>query len=379
MAEIRIFYATNRNHLGPRWRPRGYGKKFSDDGAENLRFGHVVFEYDPLRAGEYLNRAAGDDRGDGEGLAEYLAARVKDGGARITPYRERLDPRRSERVQKNARLGSQAMFAELRQAMRGRSDVLIYIHGFNVAWHEAVGTAAALQLMLNREGVGDPEQSVLVVLFSWPSDGLALPLVSYKSDRSEAKASGYAVGRGFLKLRDFLAEMQDRSGGEAPCGRSLHLLCHSMGNYVLQNALARMETFTPYGVLPRLFEHIFLCAPDVNDDVFEPGKPMARLHQLCRQATVYHNRGDVAMYVSDFTKGNPDRLGTAGAARPAQIHHKIQQVDCTPLVTGLVEHSYYLWGPVNSDIRQSIDGLAAGDRRRRRVREGELPNVWRLV
>jgi len=378
MAEIRIFYATNRNHQGPRWRPRGYGRKFSDDGAENLRFGHVLFEYDGGRAAEYLQRPAPDDRGDGEGLAAYLAEQVKE-GARIEAYRERIDPRLSERAQKNVKLGSQAMFAELREAMRERSDVLIYIHGFNVAWHEAVGTAAALQLMLNREGAGDPDQSVLVVLFTWPSDGLALPLVSYKSDRSEAKASGYAVGRGFLKLRDFLASLQDRDGNEAPCGRALHLLCHSMGNYVLQNALARMQTFTPYGVLPRLFEHIFLCAPDVNDDVFEPGRPMDRLHQLCRQATVYHNRGDVAMYVSDFTKGNPERLGTAGAARPAQIHHKIQQVDCTPLVTGLVEHSYYLWGPVNTDIRQSIDGLSADAPQRRRVREGELPNVWRLV
>jgi len=376
MAEIQIFYATNRNHQGPRWRPRGYGKKFSDDGAENLRFGHAWLEYDAARAEAFLNEPAGEDRGDGEGLAEYLAERARE--ARLTAYRERLDPHRSEAAQSNAKLGSRAMFSELAEAMRRRSDVLVYIHGFNVAWHEALGTAAALQLMLNRPGAGDPEQSVLVVLFSWPADGLALPFVSYKSDRSEAKASGYAVGRGFLKLRDYLAAMQDRAGGEAPCGRALHLLCHSMGNYVLQNALARMVTYTPRGVLPRLFEHVFMCAPDVDDDVLESGRAMARLPQLCRRVSIYHNRGDVALYVSDFTKGNPDRLGTAGAARPAQLHHKVHQVDCTPLVTGLVEHSYYLWGPVNTDIRQSIDGLPFDDPKRRRRREGELPNVWTL-
>ena len=376
MAEIQIFYATNRNHQGPRWRPRGYGKKFSDDGAENLRFGHAWLEYDAERAEAFLNEPAREDRGDGEGLAEYLSECARE--ARLTAYRERLDPNRSELAQPNAKLGSRALFSDLAEAMRRRSDVLVYIHGFNVAWHEALGTAAALQLMLNRPGAGDPEQSVLVVLFSWPSDGLALPFVSYKSDRSEAKASGYAVGRGFLKLRDYLAGLRDRAGGQEPCGQSLHLLCHSMGNYVLQNALARMITYTPYGVLPRLFEHIFMCAPDVNDDVLEPGRPMERLHQLCRRVSVYHNRGDVAMYVSDYTKGNPDRLGTAGAARPAQLHHKVHQVDCTPLVTGLVEHSYYLWGPVNTDIRQSIDGIPFDDPKRRRRRESELPNVWTL-
>jgi len=46
-------------------------------------------------------------------------------------------------------------------------------------------------------------------LFTWPSDGQALPYVSYKSDRSDAKGSGYAIGRGFLKLRDFLVRLRD--------------------------------------------------------------------------------------------------------------------------------------------------------------------------
>ncbi len=375
MAEIRIFYATNRNHLGNRWSPRGYGKKFSDDGAENLRFGYVDVDYDDRHAQDFLNIETAGDRGDGEGLAEYLSEQAKQG--RIRAYRERLDPTRSEAAQPRARLGSRAMFAELREAMRQRSDVLIYIHGYNVAWNEAVGSAAALQLMLNRPGVGDPEQRVLVVLFSWPSDGSALPFVAYRSDRAEAKASGYAVGRGFLKLRDFLARMQGE--GEAPCEQSLHLLCHSMGNYVLQNALDRMLTFTPYGILPRLFEHIFLCAPDVDDDVLEPERPMGRLHQLCRWVNVYYNTGDLALHISDYTKSNPDRLGTAGAARPAQLHHKVQQVDCSPLVKGWVEHSYYLWGPVNTDIRQSIDGLPFDDQRRRRRQRADLPNVWCLV
>jgi hypothetical protein len=36
MAERRLFYATNRNHLGKdRWHPDDYGKKFSDDGVES--------------------------------------------------------------------------------------------------------------------------------------------------------------------------------------------------------------------------------------------------------------------------------------------------------------------------------------------------------
>ena len=122
-----------------------------------------------------------------------------------------------------------------------------------------------------------------------------------------------------------------------------------------------------------------MCAPDVDDDVLESGKPMKRLHELCRYASIYHNKGDVAMYISDYTKGNPERLGTTGAAHPSLLHNKVHQVNCSALVEGLVEHSYYLWGPVNTDIRLSMDGLAFEDTSKRiRERDRNFNNVWTM-
>lgn len=231
--------------------------------------------------------------------------------------------------------------------------------------------------MLNRDGIGDPKQQAAVVLFTWPSDGTALPFVSYKSDRSEAKGSGYAFARGLLKLRDFLAIQADRAGGK-PCPQDLHLLCHSMGNYVLQNALERIRQFTPGTALPRLFQQIFLCAPDVDADALEPGHPMGDLHELARAVTVYHNTGDVALHVSDYTKGNPDRLGSFGAARAALLPDKVQQVDCSKIVGGLVEHSYYLAGRVGDDILRSVDDVPPDDATRPRVRKIGPGVRWEL-
>ena len=89
---------------------------------------------------------------------------------------------------------------------------------------------------------------------------------------------------------------------------------------------------------------------------------------------MYHNRGDVALVVSDFTKGNPDRLGSNGPARPNLVHNKVHKIDCTPIVSGLVEHSYYLVGTVNPDIRMSIDGVAHDDQKRRRKPVGVMGN-----
>lgn len=137
-----------------------------------------------------------------------------------------------------------------------------------------------------------------------------------------------------------------------------------MGSYLLQHTIERLDQYTPGEALPRLFEQVFLCAPNVDDDALERPDKLGRVQELARTVSLYHNRNDMAMMVSDYTKGNPERLGANGAAHPALLHNKIQQIDCTPIVFGLVEHNYFLTGFPNADIRQSIASLpqtTAGD------------------
>lgn len=375
MKTFTLYYATNRHHEGSDpLHPASYGTKFSDDGMENLRFGKVSVNADETEIAKHLSADSGFGKGQGDKLSDYLAKCSET--AIIEAFAEQLDRKTADIHQPNAVLGSKALFKDVKAVMEKQTDVLIYIHGFNVNWNDAVGAALALQEMLNKTQQKDLNQSVLVVLFTWPSDGMALPFVSYKSDRTEAQGSGYAFGRGILKVRDFLMTL--KKNRQAICNQDIHLLCHSMGNYVLQNTLERIEQFTPGPVLPRIFEYIFLCAPDVDDNVLESGQAMDRLHELSRSVNIYYNHGDVAMYISDYTKGNPERLGTNGAAHPSSLHNKVSQIDCTPIVKGIVEHSYYLSGDVNDDIRFSINGVAEEDSRRKRTRSGALPNVWRM-
>ena len=372
-----LYYATNRKHEGNRWKPKGYGTTFSSDGLENLRFGKVTIDVETKKIEECIDEDPGFGTGDGNKLSGYFAACAK--SADITAYKEKIDHQSSDADQEDAVFGSLEMFKELKTVMADSTDVVIYIHGYNVSWADAVGSAISLQEMLSTSDVADAGRKVRVILFTWPSDGKALPFASYKSDRTDAKNSGYAFGRGLLKLRNFLIKLkrEELRGGDKVCGQDMHLLCHSMGNYVLQNTIKRIARFTSGPALPRLFEHIFLCAPDVDDDVLENNRPMGRLHELCRNITVYYNRGDVAMYLSDYTKGNPDRLGCTGASRPFLLHNKVHQVDCTPIVKGLVEHSYYLSGNINRDIRLSIDAKAFSDEARQRVKL-DLPNAWAM-
>jgi esterase/lipase superfamily enzyme len=377
MTQCSLYYATNRRHRGKdRWHPSSYGPEASRDGTENLRFGRVDVEYDSATVAGLLRAPSGFGEGNGEKLAKYLYSQRRI--ASIDAFEELLDVHRADVDQDRKRFGSSRTFGELQKMMRAGCDTLVYIHGFNVSWWEAVAAATSLQMMLNRN---PGQREIRVVLFTWPSDGRAIPYWSYFSDRSDATFSGAAVGRALLKLRDFLidARREDVRKNREPCRRSVHLLSHSMGNFVLQHALARVEQFSSNCKPPRLFDQVFLCAPDVADNVFEPEHPMRRLPEMAEQVTVYHNRGDLAMPVSDYTKGNTDRLGWGGANRPSELDGRVHQVDCSPIVTGFVEHSYYLAGRVNDDLRQSLNKIDPDDpdRMREAVRHG-WPNVWRM-
>jgi esterase/lipase superfamily enzyme len=380
MGNRTVYYATNRRHEGPdRWRPKGYGTTFSSDGTENLRFGKATLAVDDAAVVRAVTRDCGYGIGDGNALAGLFGKAATRAGLRA--YREKIDRDRSDAVQPDAVHGSKAMFEEIRARMAAGADVLVFVHGYNVSWHEALGSAAALQEVLNAGGVpgGAPRRPVVVVLFSWPSDGSMMPFAAYKSDRTDAVGSGFAVGRGFLKLRDFLAGLSDRAAaGAEPCGGSLHLLCHSMGNFVLENALARVWEHAPGSALPRIFDRVLLCAADVDDDALEPGRPLHPATEIGREVTVYFNHGDLALTVSDYTKGNPERLGTSGAAHPALLHAKVRQVDVTEIVRGFTEHSYFLDGLVNQDLRLTLAGEPADGPNRRRVRRSEDPRTWIL-
>ena len=66
------------------------------------------------------------------------------------------------------------------------------------------------------------------------------------------------------------------------------------------------------------------------------------------------------MAVSDKTKGNPDRLGDDGPRVPRGIPGKVTLIDCTPVVEGIVEHTYFLDTPtVVADMRKVLAGTPA--------------------
>jgi esterase/lipase superfamily enzyme len=310
--KLRIRIATNRD---PRGRPvESFGKHFNREHPQELRFGEVRLDTGSTR----LPRGGSD-------LAGKLTERVEKGKARLELYDENLR-------KKSPLLGSQRLFADMKASMGRGRDTLVYLHGYNVSFAEAVGSALALQHRLAQK-----RTPMDVVLFTWPSDGSMLPFRAYSSDRDDAAASGLAFSRAFQKLHGFLATLERNDY----CGSSIHLLCHSMGNFVLENTIWHLR-MNSQGKLPRIFSQVILASADVDDDALERESKLARLPEIARRISVYYNTGDEALRISDLTKGNRDRLGQRGPKRPLDAPAGVVNVDCSDIVGGLVEHSYYM-------------------------------------
>ncbi|MEE4300115.1 MAG: alpha/beta fold hydrolase [Pseudomonadales bacterium] len=326
----KIYFGTNRKP-NRKSNPTDFGGEFSDMGLANLRFGSAQVD-----------------------LAGAAPAIDLDVYPEVTP-KTRVKPDFLGDVQR-------------RMADEG-ADVIVFVHGFNVSFTEALVSAARMKEAYTA-AAGRPFE---VVVFSWPSNGEVL---HYRSDRKDAEASGYALTRGLEFLFRFLARMNE----EEACEQRLHLVCHSMGNYALRWAVQAMKE--ERRVLPRVFEEIILAAADEDDDCFEHDFKLGDLPALGQRVTVLFNRNDWALGVSDLAKGNMDRLGASGARRPRMVHHKISLVDCTDVVRGRlrrdpIEHGYFLdQQTVVGDIGDVLRGLASDQIGGRRFIAEK--NVYRL-
>jgi esterase/lipase superfamily enzyme len=324
MMAITVYYATNRNETGTDASP-SFGPNFHQKGPQYLRFGSAEVEPPTAPGGDYRV------------VSVHLAP-------------EQITTPGAPQV-----LGSRQIFDELRNRMKTTSsDLILLIHGYSCDFMTALQRVAQVKQEYQQGG-----HPVEAAVFSWPADGEMTPWLSYYSDRDDAKASGPAIARAFLKLLDYFRDI----GPDQYCWQHLHLVAHSMGNYALRYALQGIIAQYPGNTLPRVFQNIFLMAADEDNDALELDYKMARLPELAQAVQIYYSATDGALSISDETKGNPDRLGSTGPRTLTNLPHKITLVDCRkvnetkPLTD--VRHQYYRKRPeVISDVRQVLAGLS---------------------
>lgn len=206
-----------------------------------------------------------------------------------------------------------AILAELTTEGNGIDpEILFFVHGFNVSFEAARQSHQQYQAAL-----AAAQWNGVFISFDWPSDGLA---VAYLDDRSNARRTANELVSGGIAL---LEKMQVKG-----CNIPVHVMCHSMGAFVLREAIT-----WAYQDVPEDWRvgQVLMAAADIEAAKMSAGTPVAdAFAKHCGRITVYTNRYDKALAVSNVKRfGLAPRLGRVGL--PDDAPATMCGVDCSAL------------------------------------------------
>ena len=190
----------------------------------------------------------------------------------------------------------------------GRSKVLVFVHGFNNRFDDAVYRFAQI--------VHDSKAEGIPVLFTWPSRG---GVTAYGYDRESANFS-----------RDALEQLLDTLAAN-PQVKEVNILAHSMGNWVTLEALRGKAIGG--GKIGNKVRNVFLVAPDVDVDVFRT--QIRRMGTSRPNFALFVSQDDKALHLSQYIWRGVPRLGEINPEqqlyRDVLAQEKITVFDLTKL------------------------------------------------
>lgn len=202
----------------------------------------------------------------------------------------------------------------LRDADEG--DVLLFVHGFNNSFDDAILRAAQLAYDLEFPG--------RVATFCWPSHG---DFTKYAPDAEHAAASATALADALRVL------LKNVTSGESKSERRVHIMAHSMGNRIVLNALYALSRDPIGGRSDRPFGQIVLAAPDVGAAQFN--NLVDHAIRASAQTTYYFCRRDAALKLSqDLNKYEP-------VGMYPYFQAGLVTIDADNVDTSFMWHSYY--------------------------------------
>jgi len=247
--------------------------------------------------------------------------------------------------------GSLEVACELfEQARKEKKSVLFFIHGFNNDVEDVLKAALEIEKL----------HKVIVVPFTWPANGggAISGTLSYKSDKSDARASAGALNSAIGKIQQLhllltaarkrvLQERADKKYPDNPqaaysyfvklmekdCPVTLNLLCHSMGNYVFKHTLGTSENVTSKLV----FDNINLVAADTNN--VQHAQWVRRL-DVRKRINIVINENDSALKASRIKPGE-EQLARLGHYTRQLDSPNAYYIDVTDADHVGSEHTYF--------------------------------------
>ncbi|MFU8777417.1 MAG: alpha/beta hydrolase [Roseovarius sp.] len=274
------------------------------------------------------------------------------------------DPSSAARYAETGRALQDALAQDLRK--RDQRDILLYIHGYNSHFNDALETTARLW-----QATG---QGALPLAYSWPS--------------GNPGAFGYFKDRESGEFTIFHLKETLRLLSTVPGLNRIHIVAHSRGSDVVTTALrelvieARAAGRDPRQSLK--IENLILAAPDLDFSVVRQRLIAERFGLAFGRITVYMNPEDGALGLAQFLMAGTrfgrlsyDQLGLS--EREIFAHIRNVHFINVSAVTGGSSHNYFRSNPaVLADIARVIATNAAPDDPRRDLIHAEA-NFWRLV
>lgn len=226
--------------------------------------------------------------------------------------------------------------ARARQGGPEAHDVLIFVHGYNTLYEEAVYWLAQI--------VHDSGFQGTAILFAWPSRGKA-PL--YLADREASTYSRDYFEQALLKI------------SKLPEVKEINILAHSMGNWLAVESL-RQAKMNGHGDFNGKLADVILASPDLDVNVFRTQLDV--IGKLPRPMTILVSGDDKALALSTMLAGDVDRAGrvTADDARAiaAAERYNLKVVDLTAVDDGKGNHhsKYSKSAAVINAIGQKLKG-----------------------
>jgi len=200
-----------------------------------------------------------------------------------------------------------AIAAQVKQSRR--SKILIFVHGFNNRFDDAVYRLAQI--------VHDSKAQAIPILFTWPSRG-QVALRAYTYDRESANYSRDA-------FEDVLTTLEQQPGIT-----EINVLAHSMGTWIALEAL-RVRSLRAGRSIGKI-KNVMLVAPDVDVDVFRTQVQRMGTHKP--RLVLFVSQDDKALGLSQFIWGGVQRLGEVNPNQePYQSQFRREQIEVFDLTT----------------------------------------------
>ncbi len=243
-----------------------------------------------------------------------------------------------------------------------QKHVSLFIHGYNTGWREAAIRYADLckRLYSGQKGIGT------LVLYTWPSDG---SVAGYLPDREDARDSAPALAGALVDLHDHIVAMQ-RLAARIPakqCRAKISVISHSMGNFVVQKALAIAAKKLNSPQLVTLIHQLVMVSADVDNDLYQTDQPGdsdgSLMANLCyRIGALYTGLDQVLGASAGLKHFGTRRLGRSGLSNRHEVWDNVFDLDVTSLIDQSKSiHSAALESPKSVElIRKILIGVDRG-------------------